>query len=99
MSPSAGGFNGSFGFPQVRTSKIVLKDGSSISNVRVYVSVVGGNYVLELSNDAGGSWEEFTGSDGSVHTFGSGSSAGVMWRLTGNNVVFSRLRLWANVEV
>ena len=97
MSPSAGGFSGSFGFPQVRTSKIVLKDGSSISNVRVYVSVSGSNYVLELSND-GSSWEEFTGLDGEVHTFGSGSTAGVRWRLTGNNVVFSRLRLWANVE-
>ena len=80
-----------------RDSKVVLRDGSSITNVRVYVTATS-SYTLYLSNDAGGSWEEFTGSDGGVHTFVAGSSLGVMWRLVGDSVVFSRLRLWANVE-
>ena len=95
----SGGFSGSFGFPQSRKSEVVLKDGSSITNVRVNVTASNSNYVLELCNDGDSeSWEEFTGENGGVHEFSSGNSGGVKWRLTGSGVTFTMIELTSNVE-
>ena len=96
----SGGFSGSFGFPQSRKSSIVLRDGGSITNVRVDITASNDNYVLELCNDGDSeSWEEFTGENGGVHEFSSGDAGGVKWRLTGSGVVFSSVLLKSNVEV